>query len=250
MNRSLKILFICIIALVGLYFMPFITTDVIGSNHKTYRAPFGVSFIQDDGEYVCFSSIRSGYALSKDAKNALYSYGETECYGKKYYYDSQNDISYDSIDTKLGLISELRYHYVNGNACEGWTKDDEIAWPFGKIEEVDLMISKEAALEAEWLVIENGSSLNPAAYNNFSRLVKQGVPSYFRAIQMDEENSLVDIQLLTDGKFKVLQRDSRGIHEEIYARLSEVIDENGLKNVSVYKGHGAEEAPIILFKVQ
>ena len=94
MKKIIKYICIGAVILVGLYFMPFITVKVTDKDGNTYTAPFGTSFVKKENGSVIFESIRSSYALDKDADNAFYSYGESECYGKKYFYDKENDISY------------------------------------------------------------------------------------------------------------------------------------------------------------
>ena len=241
-----------IVVVIGLYFMPFITVNTTDPNGHVWRVPFGASFSSQEDGKVNFHSIRSAYALGKDADNALHSYEEKECYGNTYYYDKNNDVSFTGYTTTSGLSQTLTYTYEDGNACLGWTYDDEIAWPFGDIEDVDWNITPEEARENEWFVMEDGIATNPGAYNDFSRMIKQGVYCYQRMMEFEQGKlvKITDIQLLESGRFQVTQRDNTSVTTSEYARLSDQEKEDGSKDVMVYKGAYATEDAVLLFTVR
>ncbi len=240
MSRNIKIIISVIAAILVVYFVPFIVVE-----NGTYRAPFG-SWNTSDGDTISFTSLRSAYALNKDANNALHSYEEVKCYGNTYYYDEVNDVSYTDITSNVGIVNTVVYNHVSGNACSGWTTDDEVAWPFGSIEEVDLTITLDEMNENNWLYIEDGVAMNMPIYNDFSNMCKQNVLSYMRVlVEQDGNREVFDIQLLEDGKFKVLHRTD-DVSETIYDRFSE-IDVDGHRTVVVYENSSKDAEPITLF---
>ena len=171
MKKIIKYICIGAVILVGLYFMPFITVKVTGKDGSTYTAPFGTSFVKKENGSVIFESIRSSYALDKDADNAFYSYGESECYGKKYFYDKENDISYYEHSATGAFPSKLEYKYEEGNACDGWNTDKEVAFEYGDINEVDMSMDKETAIDKGYFVIADDAAVNIGQYNDYSRLL-------------------------------------------------------------------------------
>ncbi|MBQ9046683.1 MAG: hypothetical protein IJ120_02175 [Solobacterium sp.] len=252
MNRKvIRTVCTAAVIVIALYFMPFITVKTTDSTGRTWRVPFGVSFRADENNTLTFSSIRSAYALGKDADNAFHSYEESKCYGRTYYYDADNDVSLVSHEESGILPTRLRYVYEEGNACAGWTLDDEIAWPLGEITEVNWQMTPAEATEKGWITVDGEKALNMPAYNDFSRLMKQGVYSAQRVMLYSGENlqKIIDIQLLESGRFRIVQRTGDQVTEEIYARLSDQEDENGVKEVCVYNGSFKEEVPILLFRI-
>ena len=252
MKKIIKYICIGAVILVGLYFMPFITVKVTGKDGSTYTAPFGTSFVKKENGSVIFESIRSSYAIDKDADNAFYSYGESECYGKKYFYDKENDISYYEHSATGAFPSKLEYKYEEGNACIGWNTDKEIAFEYGDINEVDMSMDKETAIDKGYFVIADDAAVNIGQYNDYSRLVKQGVFSYLRTV-IYENNKMVriiDIQLLEDAKFKVLERDETTSTEKVYVRFSDTEKEDGSKDVCVYEKNYKDAEPVLLFTVK
>ena len=166
---------VVIAAVAALYFMPFITVSSSDNANRTWRVPFGTWFSGATENSVTFSGIRSSYALAKDSENALHSGEEIKCYGKTYYYLSDSDVSLDGYHTASGIPASVTFTFQKGNACKGWTGDDEVAWEIGAIEDADLTIDPpKAADDLQWFVIVDGTALNPGIYNDFSRLVKQG----------------------------------------------------------------------------
>ncbi len=251
MNRILKRTAAALAVLLALYFMPFITTEVEDGQGQPWNAPFGVSFRSMDETSVTFSSLRSAYALGRDAENAVHSYEEEGCFGLTYYYDPVHDVSIRAHEEHGGLPSTLVYLYDAGHVCEGWTLDDEIAWPFGDPEEAYGALTEEAALEEGWLVIRDGKCLNVPVYNDFSRMVKQGVFCYLRTVLFEGgEYRIVDIQLCEDGHFRVLECDDAGCTEKSYIRLSDSEDSEGKKPVQVYSENSAQAEGVLLFTVE
>lgn len=251
MNRILKIAVPVLVILAVLYWMPFITVN-IETGGAQFRVPFGYSLESNDGEKVTFRSLRSAYALEKDADNAMMAYGESKCYGKTYYYDKSNDVSYYDVETESGFPSRVSYLYESGNACLGWTEDDEIAWPYGDPMEVDLSITPEEAmaLENPWFVIVDGVPQNEYVFNEFSRNFKQGVCSYFRTMIVEgNEKSLIDIQLLTpeNGAFYIRTRNADWIEEGPYPRVSE-IEMNGEVWMAAFAKNSSKAEAIPLFR--
>ncbi len=255
MKRFLRPAAAAAVILIAAYLMPFITVET-HAGERTFRVPFGASFEKDENGMVTFTSMRSTYALEKDARNAMYAYGESKCYGKTYFYDEANDLSYYDIVLEGGVPSRVSYVYEKGNTCLGWSADDEIAWPYGDPDAVDLKaVSVEevtADEEAPWFVIENGTPLNMAVYNNHFRMFKQGVMCYFRTMIIEgNERSLVDIQLLDpeNGAFYIRTSNADDIPEGHYARVSEA-EINGEKWMCAYQKQWAGEEPVPLFKVE
>lgn len=231
--------------------MPFITIQKQDEQNRTWRVPFGTQFLRSEDGKLVFTSFRSAYSLGKDAENAFHMYEEKKCYGKVFYYDQDNDVSFYQHTEEGGLPSTLTYNYEKGDACYGWTLDDEIAWPFGKIEEVDLNLSPEEAMEKEWIVIQDGVTLNPGAYNDFSRMIKQGVYCYSRAYIIEKgETSIIDIQLLEDAKFLVRKRTKDKTTEETYVRFSDSEQADGSKPVTVYKIQDKNAEGEILYTIK
>lgn len=236
MKNTGKRFLLGIVIVVLMYFMPFITIQVKDASNRSWRVPFGTQYKNEEEGKLIFTSYRSAYSLGKDADNAFHMYEENKCYGKTFYYDDTNDVSLYQHEEYGGFPSTLVYSYENGDACYGWELDDEIAWPYGKIEEVDLNLTPEEAMEKEWIVIQDGKTLNPGAYNDFSRMIKQGVYCYSRAYIIDKgETKIIDIQLLEDGKFLVKKRDTETSTEETYVRFTDGELEDGSKPVTVYK---------------
>lgn len=238
----------CVIAVA--YFMPFTTVVTKDSQGRSWRVPFGMHYSSSDDDSVTFTGLRSTYAVGKDAENALHYNEEMACYGYTYFYDKGNDLSFkdEHEESHDGLMTTLTYHFEPGNTCAGWTVDDEIAWPFGDIRDVD--VTAEEAMENDWLVIRDGITQNIWVYNDFSRMVKQGVYCYLRTMIIEgNEVKYVDIQALSDSGFKVLIKDKLGVSEEICRRFSDK-EENGVKTVSVYRYGTAEEKPQVLFEVK
>jgi len=237
MKKSFRIAAIAAAVLLTVYFMPFVTVNVKDSQGRTWRVPFGVSFVQDTGSELQFSSLRSAYALGRDASNALHSYKESACYGKTYYYDAGNDVSLAAAAAEGVLPTKLTYQYVSGNACAGWTDDDEVAWPFGSIK--DAAKTADTAEEAKdhgWFIIEDGKSLNTGAYNDFARKVKQGVMCYMRTLIIESgKTRYIDLQLLESGKVRVQTWDGTTATDEEYARFSDTEGDGGAKPVYVYR---------------
>ncbi len=248
------------IVLLALYFMPFVTVKTNDASGRSWRVPFGTWFVSDNGQDITFRGLRSAYSLGKDSENVLHSGEEIRCYGKTYYYQSDKDVSLSGYDTGNGLVSSVTYHYQPGNACLGWTGDDEVAWELGPLSEADPSISPEAAAEKEWFVIQDGKALNPGIYNDFSRLVKQGVYSILRTMVTENgEVTFTDIQLLENPKkvkngeneqdayycVRVLKNGE--VSENYYTRYSETA-ETDPRIVSVYhKDAQGQEHETVLF---
>jgi hypothetical protein len=244
MNKTVRWICIILAAVIALYFMPFVTVEGSDGEGRTWRIPFASWFVSDDGSSLTFASIRSAYAAGKDSANAMHSYEEVTCRGKTYYYDADNDVSFSGYDTSSGIPSSVQYHYVTGNACQGWTDDDEVAWAIGDISEADLSISAEDAEEKGWFVIQDGIALNEAAYNDFSRMAKQGVCSILRTLVIDgDERKLIDVQLL-ENPVKVEQKNSEGESVEAEAffkavtRTADGAETNYYTNFSDTKSDG------------
>ena len=252
---------VVIAAVAALYFMPFITVSSSDNANRTWRVPFGTWFSGATENSVTFSGIRSSYALAKDSENALHSGEEIKCYGKTYYYLSDSDVSLDGYHTASGIPASVTFTFQKGNACKGWTGDEEVAWEIGAIEDADLTIDpQKAADDLQWFVIVDGTALNPGIYNDFSRLVKQGVFSILRTMIVEDGNvKLVDIQLLEypekqkvgsntqEAYYRVAVRTEEGIEERFYTRYSETAEVNP-RTVSVYeKDAEGVESETILF---
>ena len=244
MNKTVRWICIILAAVIALYFMPFVTVEGSDGEGRTWRIPFASWFVSDDGSSLTFASIRSAYAAGKDSANAMHSYEEVTCRGKTYYYDADNDVSFSGYDTSSGIPSSVQYHYVTGNACQGWTDDDEVAWAIGDISEADLSISAEDAEEKGWFVIQDGIALNEAAYNDFSRMAKQGVCSILRTWVIDgDERKLIDVQLL-ENPVKVEQKNFEGESVEaeaffkVVTRTADGAETNYYTNFSDTKSDG------------
>ena len=118
MSKKVKTIVLVIVIVIGLYFMPFITVKTSDDAGNSYVVPFLSSFVEKTEDSVIFKSIRSAYALEKDADNAFYSYGESECYGKTYFYDKANDISYYEHNATGAFPTKLEYKYVEKNGVK------------------------------------------------------------------------------------------------------------------------------------
>lgn len=244
MNKPVRWICIILAAMTALYFMPFITVESRDGEGRKWRIPFASWFVSDDGSSLTFASIRSAYAAGKDSANAMHSYEEVTCRGNTYYYDADNDVSFSGYDASSGFPSSVEYHYVSGNACKGWTDDDEVAWAIGDISEADLSISAEDAEEKGWFVIQNGIALNEPAYNDFSRMVKQGVYSILRTLVIDgPDRKLIDVQLL-ENPATVEQKNSEGVSVKaeaffkVVTRSAEGSETNYYTNFSDTKSDG------------
>ncbi len=254
MKRFLKIIPAVLVLLLAAYWMPFVTVN-ISADGNTYRVPFASSVEKDADGQVTFTSPRSAYALAKDADNAMFAYGEVKCRGNTYYYDEENDRSYYDVEVSSGIPSRFSYYYEKGNACAGWTEDDEIMWPYGDPKDVDLeKVDVEAVVsdeDAPWFVIENGEARNLYLYNEHFRMFKQGVMCYFRTMVIEgNERKLIDIQLLTPdaGAFYIRTNNAEGVEEGHYARVTET-DIGGETWMCAYKKQWEGEPPVPLFKV-
>ncbi len=244
MNKTVRWICIILAAVIALYFMPFVTVESSDGEGRTWRIPFASWFVSDDGSSLTFASIRSAYAVGKDSANAMHSYAEVTCRGNTYYYDADNDVSFSGYDTSSGIPSSVQYHYVTGNACQGWTDDDEVAWAIGDISEADLSISAADAEEKGWFVIQDGIALNEPTYNDFSRMAKQGVYSILRTLVIDgDERKLVDVQLL-ENPVTVEQKNSEGESVEaeaffkVVTRTADDTETNYYTNFSDTKSDG------------
>ena len=257
--KRLKPLLIVLAVLAALYFMPFITVETSDSDGTLWRVPFGTSLVSKSDDSVTFSGFRSGYALAKDSENALHAGEEVKCYGETYYYREDSDISLEGYTVDNGIPATVTFHYRKGNACLGWTGDDEVAWEVGAIEDADLAITSEEAMELDWFVIQDGKALNPGIYNDFSRLVKQGVFSILRTLIIEGDDvKIVDIQLLENAKevkagdnvqeafYRAAVKTKDEITEDWYTRYSETTETNP-RIVSVYQkdGEGTEHETVL-----
>ncbi len=260
MNSTLKRVLAAVLILAALYFMPFITVKGTDDISRTWRVPFGTWFEGKTDSTVTFCGVRSSYALAKDSENALHSGEEKKCYGKTYYYLEDSDISLEGYETTGGIPARVTFHFQSGNACAGWTGDDEVAWELGSIKDADLTIDpQKAADDLEWFVIVDGKALNPGIYNDFSRLVKQGVYSILRTMIVENsEVKLIDIQLLENPEiqkvgeneqeayYRVTVRTGDEITETSYTRYSETAEVTP-RTVSVYEkdAEGVEHETVL-----
>ena len=256
---------------VALYFLPLFATDIQAADGSMWKGPVFSRVQEDTGEAVIFSSLRSAYALQKDGENAVHAHEEKKCRGTSYYYDAENDVSFYGVSGRAGLLNEVALHYQQGDACQGWTTNDEVAWPFGKITDVDFQIKPQEALEKGWLVIEDGKAANPARYNDFSNMVKQGVYCYLRTMLYEDGRlvRIIDIQMLeievpdeersgdeqkagiqknTGNAFQVQIRQEQQTSEDTYIRLSDQ-EVDGVRPVCVYKNNDANAEATRLFTV-
>lgn len=251
MSGIVKKATVVLLVLAGLYFMPLFVTDVADDQGMVWKAPFGVSFDKMTDNSVVFTSWRSAYALGRDAENAVHAYEEEGCYGNTYFYDEVHDVSIYGHGEESGFPGSVVYYYEPGNICSGWTLDDEIAWPFGDPDDAYTGLTKETALEQGWLVIEDGDCLNIPVYNDFSRMVKQGVFCYLRTVIFEgNTHRIVDIQLCEDGHFRVIRCDETSCEEEEYIRLNDFEEADGSKPVYVYQENSALAEPELLFTVK
>ena len=246
--------------LAALYFMPFVTVETADADGGIWRVPFGSAFVSKSDTDVTFSGYRSTYSMAKDSENALRSGEEIKCYGNTYYYQEDKDVSLTGYTVNGGFPSSVTYHFEKGNACEGWSLDDEVAWELGDIKDADLSIDPmKAAQDLEWFVIVDGKALNPGIYNDFSRLVKQGVFSILRTMVVENGKvKLIDIQLLEtpvkqqagantqEAYYRAAVRTADGIEENFYTRYSETA-ETAPRKVSVYEkdGEGVEHETVL-----
>lgn len=257
--KPLKVILTAAAVLLALYFMPFVTVKSRDDAGRTWRVPFGCWPAASKDGQVSFSSVRSAYALGRDAANALHSAKEIKCYGKTYYYQEDNDVSLSGFDTASGIPASVTFYYEPGNACLGWSGDDEVAWEVGLLDQAEFTISPQEAAEKNWFVIVDGKALNPGIYNDFSRLVKQGVYSILRTMIVEgSEVKFVDIQLLEepmkqkagdneqDAYYRVAVKTAAGIDEQYYTRFSET-NETTPRIVSVYEkdGQGLEHETVL-----
>ena len=249
-----------LVVLAALYFMPFVTVEASDDAGRTWRVPFGTAFAAKSETDITFSGYRSGYSLSKDSENAIRSGEEIKCYGNTYYYQEDKDVSLTGYTVQNGFPSAVTYHFEKGNACKGWTLDDEVAWEVGALEDADMTIDPmKAAQDLEWFVIVDGKALNPGIYNDFSRLVKQGVYSILRTMIVENgEVKLIDIQLLEtpveqqagsnkqEAYYRAAVRTAEGIEENYYTRYSETAETNP-RRVSVFEkdGEGVEHETVL-----
>ena len=269
--KHLKRIAIVLILVVAVYFLPLVVVDVKGSDGSIWKGPVlsSISSIADGS--VTFSSVRSAYALGKDGENAIHYHTENTCRGISYYYDENNNVSFYGEETKAGFpLNNVTLQYEQGDACEGWTTNDEVAWPFGSISDVDWNITQEEAKAKDWLVIVDGKALNPGVYNDFSNMVKQGVYCLIRTViyEGDSVSKIIDIQMMeievegedtddtmagiqknTGNSFHVTIRTEDGVTEDDYIRLSDN-EEDGKKPVLVYKENDANAEGTLLYTVQ
>ncbi len=263
--KKIRIVLIAATVLLAVYFMPFITVTASDSFGRVWRVPFGSWFSSAGEDSVTFSNLRSGYAIGRDAANAMHAGEEVKCFGNTYWYLPDSDISLSGYSVSSGIPSAVTYRYQKGNACLGWSRDDEVVWEAGPLAEADLLIDPAAAAEKNWFVIVDGKAMNPGIYNDFSRLVKQGVTSLLRTLIVEgQDRKLVDIQLLetpvsvTAGKnvqeayYRTAVRSESGTEEHFYTRYSET-NETTPRVVSVYEkdGDGVEhETVLFTYSVQ
>ncbi len=280
MKKTVRIILTVVIVLAALYFLPFITVEKTDDSGRTWRVPFLSSFVSDDGSQLTYSSIRSGYAMGKDAANAVHSYEESKCYGTTYYYDEDNDVSFSGYTVKSGFpSSSVSLQYTAGNACAGWTTNDEIAWPFGSIDDVDVNTTPEEAMEKDWFVIQDDKALDPVIWNEFSNHVKQGVYSYVRTMIYENGKlvKIVDIQNMETGYqqaqtaaeaearasaeaageiddsgslIRVWIRTEEGTETKDYIRISDLEEADGSKPVNVYQKNDDQAEATLLFTVR
>lgn len=252
MKKGLKITGIIIASAAVLYMMPFVTADTVDDAGRTWRVPFASSYVSDTGTEIVFSSIRSAYALESDASNAVHSYTETKCYGQTYYYNEESNVSISSYSASAGFpMNTVTYAYTENNACAGWTDDDEIAWAVGSINDVDMNISEDQAVEQGWYVVKDGTPVSSSVpfYNSFARLVKQSQPSYFRTLVIENGvNKIIDVQYMSDTSIEVSTRIGDSVDVQTYSYLgTEEID--GAAVFCAYYGSGDQEKPNVLYPV-
>ena len=246
MKKGGKILLALIILCAVLYFAPFIVVDA-KDGASTYKVPFASSFLTKDNETITFTNIRSSYAVGKDAENSLHAYEEVKCYGNTYYYDKGNDITFSGYEVRSGMPTRIIYKYEDGNKCKGWTVDDEIAFKDGDPLEVDPNITTQQAMENNWYVVKDGKSLNLPQYYDFARMVKQGVYSMQRTLIYEGDDlTIIDVQVLSDARFKVTTVKDGEKDIEYYGRFTET-EVDGHKYAGVYYGLDTEEKPRLLY---
>ncbi len=252
MKKGLKITGIVIASAAVLYMMPFITTDTEDYAGRVWRVPFASSYAEDSGSAITFKSIRSAYALNSDAANAVHSYTEKKCYGKTYYYNADSNVSISSYTASAGFpLNSVTYEYAENDACAGWTDDDEIAWAAGSINDIDMNIDEDKAIENGWYVVKDGTPVSSSVpfYNGFARLVKQSQPSYFRTLVIENGvNTIIDVQYMSDTSIVVSMRKGDSVDIQTYSYVgTEEID--GTTVFCAYYGSGDQEKPNVLYPV-
>ena len=248
-NRVLKIAAAAVLVPAVLYFMPLVVTDAGSPDGRIWHVPAFSSVREVTDDQVNITAFRSAYALGKDAENAMHSYEESKCYGMTYYFDEVNDVSFTGYEVAGGLPAQVTYRYVPGNACAGWTLDDEVAWEDGDPQAVDPHMSPQEAMEKNWYVVQDGKILNIPQYYDFARMVKQGVFCVKRTVIYEQDHmKIIDVQLLESGRFLVTVTEDGEKNAREYGRFSEA-EINGQKYASVYYG-SLEDEPIPLYPVE
>jgi hypothetical protein len=270
MKKPLRIFLTILAALTAFYFLPLYVVDVTDSQGNVWKAPVLSWFAGSDETGVTFQSVRSAYALNKDGINAEHYHTEETCRGVTYYYDEENDVSYYGTTTETGLLNSVTLQYQSGDACEGWGTNDEVAWEFGDIADVDWNVSQQEAEENEWFVLADGEPVNIGVFHDFSNMVKQGVYCYLRTVIYEDGkvSSIVDIQMMevilegtdtdaemagvqanTGNAFRVWVRTSEGVTQQDYVRYSDTVGEDGYKPVTVYASNATDDTGVVLFRV-
>lgn len=251
MKKGGRIVLIVIAAAGIFYCMPFITVSVSDGSGHSWRVPFASFYQSQTEDSVLFTTWRSAYATGKDAANAMHSYEESECYGTTYYYDASNDVSYTGYAVSGALPGTLTYSYVQGNACAGWTEDDEVAWEDGDPLDVSADLTIDEALENSWIVIADGEIQNPEQYNDFSRMVKQGLYCMKRTVFFEDGVlvRIIDVQQMSDASIQVTTVENGEKTVESYGRFTEA-EVDGQVYAVVYQGLDKDEEPTLLYPCQ
>ena len=182
--------------------------------------------------------------------NAIDSYSEMKCFGKVYHYSKENDVSISGYEIKGKFHPEIIYHFEKGNACLGWSKNEEVAFPYGPINQMQLDKVPNDWQEMGIFVIEDEEAWNQAIYNQFAQRAQRGICSFLRTYILKDGTPIkvIDLQVLDTNQDRILLKvkDADGIHEQRYSRL-QFIDENNEKKVEAYSEEATTNEGVELF---
>lgn len=220
----MKKIILVILALVALYFMPFIIVENNG-----VKVPFLSMNLNKGEEEITFDNIRSAYAISKDMMNAADSYEAESCYGDIVYVNEEEDFTIMDWSVEAGFpFNKGTYKIKKGNYCKGWNNDLAITYEKTLIENIDEEYYDQQAEKDECVFIKDGKIKNDSLVYGFINSSRLGIMDMVRFISKDNGLEVMDIQYMENDTFEITTLKDGKIEKSKAKKLTFNEDENGL----------------------
>lgn len=121
MKKIVIVIILLIVIFISLKFIPFGTKNMMmGASLINIEVPKLSSLSSECCSYeATFKSIRSKSILKKELDEIMSKYQEISCNNKTYYYDPNNNITYESYELSGGLFfSTYKISYVKNKMCD------------------------------------------------------------------------------------------------------------------------------------